>query len=156
MKVLRKPFNIPVDKFFFSSSLTKFSKPFLKIKSLTGTFKDYCQHCKNNYLAECLLKVAGSFIWPAFINQEFFIPPRPASKIGQCVDLLKRIKDANQRGIHQVTFRVSSVLHLYAARSSCPAAFVKVCFKTTATFLCHSHKQLHLRWWKALGFISSW
>ena len=90
------------------------------------------------------------------MDQEFVIPPKPASKIGQCVDLLKRIMDANQYGIHQGTFRVSSVLHLYTGRSRGLATFVKVYFRITATFLFHSHKELHLRWWKVLGSTSPW
>ena len=92
----------------------------------------------------------------AFIDQEVVIPPKPASKIGQCIDLLKRIIDANQYGIHQGTFRASSDLHLYRGRSKGPVTSVKVYFKTTAIFLCHSHKELYLRRWKVLGSTSSW
>ena len=119
-----------------SSYLETFSKPFLKLNSLTGTFKDFCFLLKNTYLAECLLKTATAFIWPASIDQEFDIPPKSVLKIDQCVDFLKRIMGANQCGIHQDTFRVSSVLHLYIGRSRGPATFVQKHFKTTATFFC--------------------
>ena len=39
---------------------------------------------------------------------------------------MKRIMDANQYGIDQGIFRVSSVLPLYIGRSKGPATFVKV------------------------------
>ena len=98
-----KTLKIPVRKFFFR-------KLFLKLNSLTGTFKDFCYNWKKSYLAECLIKAVTAFIWLAFKDQGFFILQKPTSKFRQCIDLLKWIIDANY-DIHQSTFRVSSVLH---------------------------------------------
>ena len=47
---------------------------------------------------------------------------------------MKRLMDANHNSIHQGTFRVSSVLHLYTGTSRGLATFVKMYFKITATF----------------------
>ena len=63
------------------------------------------------YLAECLLKAAAAFIWPVFIDLEFAILPKPVSKIGWCVNLLKQIMNVNQYSIHQWVFKIMADQH---------------------------------------------
>lgn len=71
------------------------------------------------------LIMASTFVGHA-TDQDFVIPPKPLSKIGQCAKLLKRVMDTNQYGVCQSTFRASSVLHLHRGRSRSAATFLKV------------------------------